>query len=196
MWEKWEHNYILLASTYMWLNYNKSIHQIISASKNKAKPYQIISNDKAKIITFFIWRRGASENMFEMKHLVHLKVGGLCRCGYRNLENWGRYMSAIVVSWQKNWFPDGLKLPKITLETTCFWRNISISIFKFSPFLYTMKSSRWNLVNFSKFTNAKENWEKMNFVFLTSSLMKPFKIMIICFFYFARSIAIFAFCYQ
>ena len=148
MWEKWEHNYILLASTYIWLNYNKSIHQIISASKNKAKPYQIISNDKAKIITFFIWRRGASENMFEMKHLVHLKVRELCWCGYRNLENWGRYMSTTMVSWQKKWFSVGLKLPKITLETACFWRNISISIFKFSPFLYAVKSSRWNLINF------------------------------------------------
>ena len=142
MWEKWEHNYILLASTYMWLNYNKSIHQIISASKNKAKPYQIISNDKAKIITFFIWRRGASENMFEMKHLVHLKVGGLCRCGYRNLENWGRYMSATMVSWQKNWFSDGLKLPKITLETTCFG-EIYLSVF--SNFLHFYM--QWNLAD-------------------------------------------------
>ena len=31
------------------------------------------------------------------------------------------------------------KKAKITFETISFWQNISISIFKFSPFLYTMK---------------------------------------------------------
>ena len=35
---------------------------------------------------------------------------------------------------------------KITLETISFWRNISISIFKFSPFLYTVKAWQWNLI--------------------------------------------------
>ena len=47
--------YILMASTYVWLNYNTSFHQTTSVCKNKAKPYQFISNNKAKIITFFIW---------------------------------------------------------------------------------------------------------------------------------------------
>ena len=55
---------------------NTSIHQTTSACKNKAKPYQFIPNHKAKITTFFISLRGASENMFEVKHLVHLKVWG------------------------------------------------------------------------------------------------------------------------
>ena len=63
--------YILMASTC-----NISIYQTISACKNKAKPHQSIPNHKTKIITFFIWPRGASENMFEVKHLVHLKVWG------------------------------------------------------------------------------------------------------------------------
>ena len=67
---------IFMTLTYMWLNYNNSIHQTTSTCKNKAKPYQFISNHKVKIITFFIWPRGASENMFEVKYLVHLKVGG------------------------------------------------------------------------------------------------------------------------
>ena len=71
------------------------------------------------------------------------------------------------------------KKAKITLETISFWQSISISIFKFSPFLYTMKTCRWNLINFSKFANAlirkekkhlcssqweKKNWEKLDFV--------------------------------
>ena len=71
------------------------------------------------------------------------------------------------------------KKAKITLETISFWQNISISIFKFSPFLYTMKACQWNLINFSKFANAlirkekkhlcssqweKKNWEKLDFV--------------------------------
>ena len=64
------------------------------------------------------------------------------------------------------------KRAKITLETIKCWQNISISIFKFSPFLYTMKACQWNLVNFSKFTNAltkkekkhlhSRQWEKKN----------------------------------
>ena len=32
------------------------------------------------------------------------------------------------------------KKAKITFETISFWQNISISIFKFSPYLYTMKA--------------------------------------------------------
>ena len=58
---------------YMWLNYNTSIHQTTTACKNKAKPYQFLSNHKAKVVTFFIWSRGASENLFEVKHIVHVK---------------------------------------------------------------------------------------------------------------------------
>ena len=40
------------------------------------------------------------------------------------------------------------KKAKITLEAITSWTNISISIFKFSPFLYIMKACRWNLINF------------------------------------------------
>ena len=43
------------------------------------------------------------------------------------------------------------KKAKITLETIGFWQNISLSIFKFSPFIYTVKACQWNLINFSKF---------------------------------------------
>ena len=38
------------------------------------------------------------------------------------------------------------KKAKITLENKSFWRNISISIFKFSPFLFTMKTCQRNLI--------------------------------------------------
>ena len=73
------------------------------------------------------------------------------------------------------------KKAKIMLETISFWQNISLSIFKFSPFLYTMKACQWNLINFSKFPNAlirkeknhlcssqweKKIWEKLDFVSL------------------------------
>ena len=71
------------------------------------------------------------------------------------------------------------KRAKITLETIKCWQNISMSIFKFSSFLHTMKACQWNLVNFSKFTNAltkkekkhlysrqweKKNWGKLDLV--------------------------------
>ena len=63
--------YILMACTYTRLN-NTSIHK--TASKNKAKPYQSISAHKAKLITFFIWPIGASENIFEVKSSGYLKL--------------------------------------------------------------------------------------------------------------------------
>ena len=71
------------------------------------------------------------------------------------------------------------KKAKIALETRRFWWNISNSIFKFSPFLYTIETCRWNLTNFSKFTNTlirkekkhsnstkgeKKNWEKLDVI--------------------------------
>ena len=82
MWEKWEQRYSdhlplhFNDLKFMWLNYNTSIHQATSVCKNKAKLYQFISNHKVKIVTFSVWPRGASENMFEVKDLVHLKLGG------------------------------------------------------------------------------------------------------------------------
>ena len=48
------------------------------------------------------------------------------------------------------WF----KKTKITLETISFGRIISISIFKFSPFLHITEAWWWNLINFPDFTNA------------------------------------------
>ena len=44
-----------------------------------------------------------------------------------------------------------------------FWAKYSIFIFKFFPFLYTMKACRWNLINFSKLKNTliwkeKKHW--------------------------------------
>ena len=74
--EKNESNDILITYLYLASAFNTSIHQTTSACKNKAKPHQSIPNHKVKIITFFIWTWGTSENMLEVKHLVHLKVWG------------------------------------------------------------------------------------------------------------------------
>ena len=52
------------------------------------------------------------------------------------------------------------KMAKITLETINFWRNIYISIFKFSPFWHIMKAYWWSLFNFSKFTKPFTRKEK------------------------------------
>ena len=43
------------------------------------------------------------------------------------------------------------KKAKLTIETKSFWQNISISIFKFSLFLYAIKACQWNFINCSKF---------------------------------------------
>ena len=85
------------------------------------------------------------------------------------------------------------KKAKITLETMCFWQNISISIFKFSPFLYTMKACQWNIINFSKFANAlirkekktlmqqamrKEKLRKIGLCFAVGCFIKSFNMII------------------
>ena len=85
--------------------------------------------------------------------------------------------------WSKN--------AKITLETISFCQNIFFSIFKVFRFLYTMKTCRWNLINFPKFSNPftrkkkkhsyssqwEKNWEKLEF-FITGCFIKPFKMII------------------
>ena len=75
MWEKWEQRYsdhlpLHFDDLNLYVNEHKSIHQATSAFKNKAKSYQLISNHKTRIITFFIWPRGASQNMFEVKGML------------------------------------------------------------------------------------------------------------------------------
>ena len=63
-----------MTSVYTKLNCNISIYQTVW--KNKAAPYQFISNHKIKFITFFILPRGTLENIIKVKILVRLKVGG------------------------------------------------------------------------------------------------------------------------
>ena len=84
------------------------------------------------------------------------------------------------------------------------WQYISISIFKFSPFLCTIEAYRWNLFNFSKFTNSlirkekecsysshweKKSWEKLYFVPELIVLQSLLKRHLIIFSYFACSFA-------
>ena len=64
---------------------------------------------------------------------------GECRDGSRNFENgWGSMSATGWLTKNILGFTWSEKV-KITLETISFWQNISISVFKFSPFLYTMK---------------------------------------------------------
>ena len=54
--------------------HNISICQI--SCTNKAKPYQYMLDQKAKLITFFIWPRGTLENIFKVESLAQLNVWG------------------------------------------------------------------------------------------------------------------------
>ena len=84
------------------------------------------------------------------------------------------------------------KRAKITSETINFGQNISISIFKFSPSLYTMKSCQWNLSisqNFDKerestdaAVNKKRKLRKVGLCFTTSCFIKTFNMIINQFF--------------
>ena len=56
------------------------------------------------------------------------------------------------------------KKAKITLETLSFWQNISISVFKFSPSLYTKLVSKFAnaLIKKEKKHLRSSQWEKKN----------------------------------
>ena len=104
------------------------------------------------------------------------------------------------------------KKAKITLEAISFWKNISISIFQFSPLLHKMEACQWNLINFSKFPNAlirkektfmqqsmtKEKLRKVGLCFITSYFKSPliWKYLIICLFWKLICSPIFGFWYQ
>ena len=92
------------------------------------------------------------------------------------------------------------KKAKITLKTISFWQNISISLFKFSPFLYAMKACQWNLIRFFKIykerdktlmqqSMRKEKVRKVWLCFITGYFMKSFNMIINHFFCFASSFA-------
>ena len=71
------------------------------------------------------------------------------------------------------------KKAKITLETVCFWQNISVSISKFSPFLYRMKSYQFpkNALIRKENQSYSSQWEKKKWtLFITGCFIKPFKI--------------------
>ena len=77
---------------------------------------------------------------------------------------WGAVCRPRLLADEGNFrFQHGFRSPKkakITLETKMFWRIISFSIFKFSPFSYIMKACRWNLILFKIYLRFYERREK------------------------------------
>ena len=78
-------------------------------------------------------------NYFEFKRDFKKQMLGTSRGGYRDFEKggWGGGLYIDHQGWPVKkilvfrWF----KKAEVTPETISFWQNISISIFKFSPFL-------------------------------------------------------------
>ena len=62
------------------------------------------------------------------------------------------------------------------LETMSFWRNISISIFKFSPSLCAIEVYGRNIFNFSKFTIVLIRKEKKMLIQQSMRKEKPRKV--------------------
>ena len=100
-------------------------------------------------------------------HKGHHNVGSYslrCRGGSRYFWKGGALYRPPWLAEEENlgfrWF----KKARIKLETISFWQNISISIFKFSPFLCTMKAYGCNICCFSKFTNALIRKEKKTLI--------------------------------
>ena len=110
------------------------------------------------------------------------RSGTLCR------PSWWSTKEILSFRWSKK--------AKTTSETIRFWQNISISIFKCSPFLYTIKVCQSNLIRFSKFVNAlikkrkklmqlsmrKEKLRKARLCFITGGFIKSFNMIINHFF--------------
>ena len=113
------------------------------------------------------WRTkcGKNNSLRNLYYLIHIKNTGadpeiLKRGGTLCRPPWLADEDILGFWWSEK--------AKIKLETISFWQNISISILKFCPFLYTMKACQWNLINFSKLANAlirkEKSWEKLDFV--------------------------------
>ena len=112
----------------------------------------------------------------------------ICRSGCRDFEMGQHSMSATMVGRQKKklgfrWS----KKVKITLETISFWQNISISIFKFSPFL-SIKSYQFFKMYYCidketekthiQQSRRKEKLRKVGLCFTTLYFIKPFQLII------------------
>ena len=79
-------------------------------------------------------------------------------------------------------------------ETISFQQNISVSIFKFSPFLYTMKFfkickriDKEREKTLMQQSMRKEKLRKVGLCFITGCFIKPFQMIITHFFYFSSS---------
>ena len=75
MWERWEQRY----SDHLPLDFNSLHLYHLNSSNNmsmleQSKATSIHIKSQSVDHNFFIGPRGASENMFEVKHIVHLKV--------------------------------------------------------------------------------------------------------------------------
>ena len=113
-----------------------------------------LSSQSKSLIALFI-RSALAFSHFQVN--VHMQVQGRIQRFWKGLALYvihhGWPMKKILCfRWSKK--------AKIKLETISFWQNISISIFKFSPSLYTMKAGQWNIINFSKLANALIRKEK------------------------------------
>ena len=81
-------------------------------------------------------------------YLYFLRYWVICRGGARDLEKGALYVGHHGWPAEKVLGFRWSKKAKITYETISFWQNISISIFKFAPFLHAIKAWWWNLFNF------------------------------------------------
>ena len=72
-----------------------------------------------------------------MYYRLNIKCATLSRSGFRDFEKGGGALCVGHHGWPAKKVLDfrWSKKAEITLETISFWQNISISIFKFSPFL-------------------------------------------------------------
>ena len=124
MWEEREQRYTDHL-TPQFNDLNISIHQ--KACKNKSKPYQCISNQKAKFI-FFIWPRGTLENIFKVKSLAHQKVWFMIKPQTSDIRVGDIRLHTSDIRMTYEWHTDDIRVTYGWYTSTYGWHTDNIRV--------------------------------------------------------------------
>ena len=124
MWEEREQRYTDHL-TPQFNDLNISIHQ--KACKNKSKPYQCISDQKAKFI-FFIWPRGTLENIFKVKSLAHQKVWFMIKPQTSDIRVGDIRLHTSDIGMTYEWHTDDIRVTYGWYTSTYGWHTDDIRV--------------------------------------------------------------------
>ena len=138
------HDGCFCSMIYIAIDYENEPNMKVAASNVNIKIHQLFSKQRILGACETIAKRKTSggldttwllNNVQTILVVMIIKLILICRDGSKDFNKWWRSMPTKKILGFR-WY----KKVKIALETVSFWQNISISIFKFSPFLYIMKA--------------------------------------------------------